>query len=76
MVGMADGQKVLSQVGTTRERPNCRKVIIQTGLRPHPSVKDWDGYAVNDAGQINLINGGMRTQMARMIAEGYWGESN
>ncbi len=70
-----NAKRVLSGVSSSKEHPNCRKQIVNNGLRPNPSVQEWDGYALGKDGQLVLIGGLMRTQMARMIVEGHWSDA-
>ncbi|MBS1701760.1 MAG: hypothetical protein JST12_08865 [Armatimonadetes bacterium] len=67
-----DTKRILSAAARSKEHPNCRREIVKHGLRPSPTVSNWDGTAVGLKGQNVFISGLMRTQMARMINEGYW----
>jgi hypothetical protein len=59
-----------------KERPRCRKVIIEAGLRPLVVNGKWDGRSSLYAnGREAYISDGLRKQMKRMIVEGYWSET-
>lgn len=47
-----------------RERPKCRKIIVEENLKP---------FATRGDGKIVSLFGGLTIQMAKMIDEGYWG---
>lgn len=58
----------------TKERPKCREGIVKAGLRPNPDVENWNGEtALDPNGREIFLSPGVRTQMRRMIKEGYWG---
>ena len=56
-----------------KERPRCRRVIIEHQLTPYPSVAAWDGCSAFDRGRRTFLSDGLKVQMRRMIVEGYWG---
>jgi hypothetical protein len=57
-----------------KERPRARQVIIKVGLRPNPDVENWNGEtALDENGREVFLTSGVRTQMRKMIREGYWG---
>jgi hypothetical protein len=59
-----------------KERPRCRKVIIENGLRPHLVNGKWDHrFCLCPDGSEAYMSIGLRKQMRRMIEDGYWRES-
>lgn len=57
-----------------KERPKLREGIIKDGLRPNPDVENWNGQtALHPDGREVSLSPGSRTQMRKMIREGYWG---
>jgi len=52
----------------TKERPMCRQAIIDFGLRP----SNVHGIAFGADGTRQFLSVGMRMQMKKMRAEGYW----
>jgi hypothetical protein len=56
-----------------RERPCCRKTIIERGLRPHLDENGkWDGRMCDHLdGRVRFLSDGMRAQMRLMLSEGY-----
>ena len=56
----------------TKERPRCRRYIIEQGLQPYPSVDEWDGTAFSRDGSHAFLTPGLKKQMRIMIAEGYF----
>ncbi len=58
-----------------KERPRCRKVIVERGYRPYLVDREWDGlHCVDPDGRRTGMSDGLRLQMKKMILEGYWGE--
>jgi hypothetical protein len=55
------------------ERPRCRKKIIELSLRPYHRDGRWDGFsAVDRDGKRSYLGGRMKTQMRKMLEEGFW----
>jgi hypothetical protein len=56
-----------------RERPICRKQILEFALRPHlgPTGK-WDERFEDPGGEVGEMSDGMRKQMRLMISQGVW----
>jgi hypothetical protein len=60
-----------------KERPRCRKVIEQQGMKPE-LLKDkrvwiWDGmHVVLPDGSHSLLISGLQKQMRRMVRDGYF----
>ena len=56
-----------------RERPQCRRVIQEQGLKPYLVDGEWDGlYCHNPDGTHSEMSDGFRKQMKKMVAEGHW----
>lgn len=59
----------------TKERPNCRRIIIKDGWQPNPKPEAWDGKtALTQDGEEVRLTPGFRKQMGKMIQEGHWGK--
>lgn len=57
-----------------KERPLCRKTILNRKLSPFLVNGTWDGRrSVNPEGTRGWLSEGMRRQMRKMILEGVWG---
>jgi hypothetical protein len=60
---------------SVKERPQCRKLILERRLSPYPSHMEWDGLqAIDETGERSHLSEGMRRQMARMIWQGLFGD--
>jgi hypothetical protein len=59
-----------------KERPGCRKAILNLGIRPFIFNGEWDGRTavLRDSGEQSTMSDDLRKQMRLMAAEGYWGE--
>ena len=59
-----------------KERPYCRRTIVNGGWRPCPSPETWNGETAltPDKEEIPLTDG-FRKQLGKMIEEGYWGKA-
>jgi hypothetical protein len=59
-----------------RERPGCRRKIIEGKLRPFIGERGfWDGItALSPEGREVSLSDGMELQMAKMLREGYWSD--
>jgi hypothetical protein len=69
---MSDYSETDSQTGI-RERPRCRKVIVEKGLSPNLVNEKWDRMCTRDPdGRLAFMSDGLRKQMRKMIAEGFW----
>jgi hypothetical protein len=59
----------------TKERPGCRKAILNLGISPYLINGEWDGEtALSTNGTRSDMSDGLRDQMRLMVAEGHWGE--
>jgi DNA-directed RNA polymerase subunit RPC12/RpoP len=53
-----------------KERPRCRRAIIERGLTPWPAVDAWDGVSAKTPdGQHVSLSDGMRKELRKMIVE-------
>lgn len=67
-----------------KARPKCREVIIERELfpairdpvtdevRPLKPDETWAGFYVTEPGGYSTVDGGVATQMRKMLAEGYF----
>jgi len=55
-----------------KERPKCRRFIIEQAYRPEVEKGKFTGRAHRKEGGFCWLSDGLRRQMRRMIAEGYW----
>jgi hypothetical protein len=60
-----------------RERPRCRKQIIAHRLSPYLlDTGKWNGFSSrNPEGKQVFLSSSMKTQMRKMLAEGFWDET-
>jgi hypothetical protein len=63
-------------MSTAKERPGCRKAILNLGIRPYLDANgEWDGEtALSRNGMRSDMSDGLRKQMRLMVAEGHWGD--
>jgi hypothetical protein len=62
-------------MSTAKERPGCRKAILNLGIQPYLVNGAWDGEtALSRNGMRSDMSDGLRKQMRLMVAEGHWGE--
>lgn len=59
-----------------KERPVCRKKIIELQFRPFiGECGYWEGFqAVGPDGIKSFLSDGMARQMGKMLREGFWPE--
>ena len=70
----------------SKERPICRKLIIKHGFRPavytdpgHRPLRTgemWDGFTAINRDDAFGLSAGLRIQMRRMLAQGYFDQGD
>jgi hypothetical protein len=56
-----------------KERPGCRKAILELGLQPLTINGQWDGHmVVTESRERTAVAAGMKTEMHHMLAAGFW----
>jgi hypothetical protein len=58
-----------------KERPQCRRLITEHGLRPIIEEGRLTSWALEPGGGHVHISDGLRTQMRKMLAEGFFKET-
>ena len=61
-----------TQGQTIRERPLLRKCIVKYNLTPYPSLEAWDGFSAFCSGKRTFLSEGLKKQLRKMVAEGYF----
>lgn len=64
----------MTNITNTKERPLCRKWIIENDCRPRVIDGEWNGKNVMDCnGHSIFLSNGLMKQMRKMVRECHWG---